>query len=508
MKNHIYYNIFLLLFLTTQVIAQESNATNFLRDRLMVYYVEDPSSDQYRLLNPGEMTTEGNLFGGNPQMETAQLLIRAIFSPRDNQEYQQTVIETLRNYEKPVALFLYSDEGPIDEAIASENWTNCIESGHFTSCVTIEPGDEYAGIVHYGSNQMSNDGVELAKNRLLSLLNLDNNSLSETQNGITLTFYTNYVNANTAFTSNSHAEFERYAKKFSKQHNAIALNGQNIINGENAAIPVLTVQEIIDKSTEIIMRLRETTNNPSLKIQTLAILTHGLTNYVNFGNHNIIAVNETVARQKNRNQPPDAYETAETFANGVHPILTSDGSIILYACLSGSSISDDVWENRSTANIRFREQDFSTAGDGSIAKEIKNHLNTAGNNRQVWAHRTTAHTVGNPVWRVFKGSNTSGRSYEDLPFIKHHPIFSSWGRNHLTAKVNELLHTRNFSTNSNDNIGIWIAQEIPFVPNSLFPLVTSEPNSYRNSRDYHFKEGLVEWYANRWISQNPNTPSN
>ncbi len=508
MKININYKIILFLFLTTYIIGQESNTNGFLRDHLMIYYVEDPSSDQYRLVNPGEITSERNLFGGHPQMEVAQQLIRSIFSPGDNQEYQQTVIEIIRNYEKPVALFLYSNEGPLDEAVASENWTNCIESGHFTSCVTIEADDEYARIVHYGGHQMNNDGIELAKNRLLSLLGSDTNSSSEAQNGVTLTFYTNYVNANTAFTSNSHAEFERYARKFSKQHNAVALNGRNIINGENAAIPILTVQEIIDRSTEIITRLRETTNNPSLKIQTLAILTHGLTNYVNFGNHNIIAVNESIARQKNRNQPPDAYETAATFANGIHPILTSNASIILYACLSGSSVSDDVWENRNTANIRARDQDFSTAGEGSIGKAIKNHLNTGGNNRQVWAHRTTAHTVGNPVWRVFKGPNTSGRPYEDLPFIKHHPIFSSWGRNHLTAKVNELLNTRNSSPSSSDNISIWIAQEIPFVPDSLFPLVTSEPNSYRNSRDYHFKEGLVEWFTNRWISQNPNASSN
>ncbi|WP_394750117.1 hypothetical protein [Spongiimicrobium salis] len=151
--------------------SQDSDANQFLRDRLMVYYVEDPSSNQYRLLQTNEINSAENLFGNNPQMEVAQNLIRDIFTPAEDGSFQEDVAQALGSYTKPVALFLYYDQGPVDIEIASANWTNCIERGQFTSCVTVEADDEYAGIVHYGSNQMSQEGLLETKGHLLQLFN-------------------------------------------------------------------------------------------------------------------------------------------------------------------------------------------------------------------------------------------------------------------------------------------------------------------------------------------------
>ena len=154
--------------------GQDSDVSSFLRDHLMVYYVEDPSSDQYLLINPNEITSGQLLFGGNPEMEIAQNLVRDIFIPGSDSDFQQSVMNALSNRNKPHALFLYYDRGPLDESAASANWTNCLENGHFTSCVTVEAGDEFAGIVHYGANQINSDGLALAKNRILDLLGTTN----------------------------------------------------------------------------------------------------------------------------------------------------------------------------------------------------------------------------------------------------------------------------------------------------------------------------------------------
>ncbi|GAA3628098.1 hypothetical protein GCM10022397_12150 [Flavivirga jejuensis] len=151
-------------------IGQDSSVESYIVDHLKVYYVEEPSSDQYRLLNPNEIISGELLFGNNPEMDIAQQLIREIFIPESGVDFQQQVIERLRSYNTPVALFIYFDKGSLDESSASANWTSCIENGHFTSCVTVEAGDEYAGIIHFGANQMNEDGFALAKNRVIALL--------------------------------------------------------------------------------------------------------------------------------------------------------------------------------------------------------------------------------------------------------------------------------------------------------------------------------------------------
>ena len=239
MKTQLYITqtlIIVLIFFTTNIWGQESVVDNHLRDNLMVYYVEDPQSDEFTLLNYLDIVEGRELFGGNPEMETAQALVRTIFSPDADQAFHDNVIQALNTSNDPTAFFIYFDTGPVDEVVASANWTNCLDNGRFTACVTRDPGDDYDRILHYGANLINSDGLEMAKNRFLSLLggtsgdsaaNLD----TALQEGITMTFYTEYVNGSTAFTQNSHNEFERHARLFSRQHNAVLTDGDNIIVG-------------------------------------------------------------------------------------------------------------------------------------------------------------------------------------------------------------------------------------------------------------------------------------
>ena len=505
--------MFFLYISSSSIWGQDSDVSTFLRDHLMVYYVEDPSSDQYRLINPNEITSGQLLFGGNPELEIAQNLVRDIFIPGSDSDFQQRIKQALVSNVHPSALFIYFDRGPVDISIASANWTNCIENGHFTACVTKETDDDYTSIVHFGANLMNSDGIVLAKNRLLSLLgptsgNSTNDLESALQDGVTLTFYTSYINSGSSFTQKAHNTFREAAIDFARKHNSISLEGSELIIGENAAMPVLTVAEIIDKSEEILEKLKRVRNNPTLKVSTIAIMTHGLNKYINFGNRNIIAINEDISRQRNGGNAPDAYETAETFANALDPIIKSQGKLIFYACLAGSTITDAQWKtNPMTNSIRtLIREDYLNGGVGCIAKKIKDHLNTANGQREVWAHRTKGHSTANPIWRVFKGSNVSGQPYEGLPFITASSFLTFKGMEHLLPMVNGRLESLNStSAIDNDQLNKWMAKEVPFLPSTLWPLVNVEPQS-RNASDFHFKDGLVEWFANRWISQNLNTP--
>lgn len=498
------------------IVAQGSNHAEFLRDRLMVYYVEDPSTDQYRLLDPQLIQSQRPLFGNNSEMDVSQQLIRELFNPSSDTSFQDAVVEELREHQRPIALFLYFDLGPVDEEIATANWTNCLHQGHFTSCVTVEADDEYAFVVHYGANQVNSDGLQGAKNRLLTLMGQEVTSsnidlATASQGGITIAFYSNYVGTgNSAFTRNSRNEFINSAESFAENHHAIGLNSGNLVVGQAAPVPVLTVQDIIDNASNILRRVRNELNQPNLKIRTIAIMTHGLTNYVNFGNANFIAINEDVARQKNNGNPPDAYETAEAFSNAIDPLLNNNGKVIFYACLSGSAVPDNVWDRTENERLASRrraqiEQDLNSGGEGSVAKEVKDFLNANGTQREVWAHRTTAHAVGNPVWRLFKGASMSGESHQGLPFIQHHPIYSYKGNLFLMQEVKRELAQRNIRARNDRTLRVWIAREIPFVQETQWPLLTSAPTDYNNTRDYVFKEGLVNWFTNRWVSQNPDS---
>ena len=238
-------------------------------------------------------------------------------------------------------------------------------------------------------------------------------------------------------------------------------------------------------------------------------MTHGLNQYVNFGNRNIIAIDENVARRKNGGNAPDAYETAQTFTNALDPILDIQAKVILYACLSGSTISANDWSNRDVPRrINLLNEEISNGAEGCVARGIKDFLNENGSRREIWAHRTKGHSTGNPVWRVFKGPTVSGPLNDDNPFLN--PGFGCSGnaRDKLARLVKEQLNLRSIQFNEDEykTFKNWMAMEIPFVADTIWPLVSEEPTTPCRSANYVFKDGLVDWFVNKWVSQNSNTP--
>ncbi|GAA3628083.1 hypothetical protein [Flavivirga jejuensis] len=174
MKTQLYIkhtHLIIFAFFAINTWGQESTTSSFLRDNLMVYYVQDPESDQYTLLNPDEIIDGGELFGGNAEMQVAQSLVRSIYNTNSDGDFQESIVRALRDNDDPSALFIYFDSEPVDEVIAAANWTDYIESGHFTPCLTREENDDYASAVHYGANQLNIDCLETSQNRLVELLN-------------------------------------------------------------------------------------------------------------------------------------------------------------------------------------------------------------------------------------------------------------------------------------------------------------------------------------------------
>lgn len=48
--------------------------------------------------------------------------------------------------------------------------------------------------------------------------------------------------------------------------------------------------------------------------------------------------------------------------------------------------------------------------------------------------------------------------------------------------------------------------EIPFVADTIWLLVSEEPTIPCSRANYIFKDGLIDWFVNKWITQNSNTP--
>ena len=171
-------NIFLLTLLMgfqKKIIAQEDTSQQPIEQHLHVYYVQNPATDQFHRIDPNRINSGQSLFGGNPEMEIAQTLLQEIFNSTRDISFQQSINETLHASSNTIALFLYYDNEPLNEAYTSETWNNCIENGHFSSCITMENGNEYTRIIHYGSNQMNKNGIEFTKNRIVELLSNSGN---------------------------------------------------------------------------------------------------------------------------------------------------------------------------------------------------------------------------------------------------------------------------------------------------------------------------------------------
>ena len=67
------------------------------------------------------------------------------------------------------------------------------------------------------------------------------------------------------------------------------------------------------------------------------------------------------------------------------------------------------------------------------------------------------------------------------------------------------LTSRRISASRMAGLNVWVAREMPFVPETMLPLVTSAPTS-RNASDFHFQTGLIDWFVNRWVTQNSSRP--
>ncbi|MEX0290258.1 MAG: hypothetical protein AB3N14_14215 [Flavobacteriaceae bacterium] len=148
--------------------AQPSNPSQIIQNRLRVYYVQNPNGD-----NDGHAVALDNMestFGNNPNMERAQQLVRAIFDSREEHpQFRTSLARALRAASRPYALFLYDDTDPLNAGV-SQNWTNCINNGHFYACSTVDEGDEYGRILHYGAFQMNSENLDGTLAGLIRLL--------------------------------------------------------------------------------------------------------------------------------------------------------------------------------------------------------------------------------------------------------------------------------------------------------------------------------------------------
>lgn len=164
-------SIFLLTLLIgfqKKIIAQEDNSQQLLEQQLRVYYVEDPNNDDRP--HPVRITRDSDIFGGNPDMEHAQTLIRAIFGTGElHDPFREQLANALSRVRKPLAIFLYNDIEALEGGV-SEMWINCIKDEHLFSCATVSGNDEYVRIIHYGANQLNNESIAHSKAGIIRLL--------------------------------------------------------------------------------------------------------------------------------------------------------------------------------------------------------------------------------------------------------------------------------------------------------------------------------------------------
>lgn len=357
--------------------------------------------------------------------------------------------------------------------------------------------------------------------------------------GLTLSLY---VSEASPFDNNERT-FATAGREFAAEHAAIMVQGGQVIFGSNAAQPVAHISEIVSYCRTVTTHLTNVlqTETP-VRIQTLALFTHGLNDYLNFGGGNAIAndqeTSERVNRQarSNRRAAPDseeaAYqerstqvekvETAQGFANAVDPYLSDTGRLIMYACLTAGTYdghdSDIVSAGRTARRQQRRgeavenapnprevrtstrqiEQDHETGGEGSFADTLRDELNREeGQNREIWGHRTAGHTTRNPTWRVFDGPQGEGERASDDLYSTEHNFRAERGRRAIcTQAVQRLNSVYHQNVTDNEAFKTWIAREMPFVPANFRPFVTAWQGNTPTLR-----EGLVDWFCTRYMGQ-------
>lgn len=156
------------MMLAITVSGQSGRRTDDLEQRLRVYYVEEPNTASRAI--PIALSSSEDIFGNNPNMQRAQRLIRAIFNGmEEHPQFRTSLARALRATSRPYALFLYDDTNPLNGSV-SRNWTNCINNGHFYACSTVDEGDDYGRILHYGAFQMNSENFDATLAGIIRLL--------------------------------------------------------------------------------------------------------------------------------------------------------------------------------------------------------------------------------------------------------------------------------------------------------------------------------------------------
>ncbi len=369
-----------------------------------------------------------------------------------------------------------------------------------------------------------------------------------------------YVSGESPFSDQG--TFEAEANNFARDHNAVMIENNQAVFGEAAATPVSHIGDIVSRCRQVSESASQMTGQ-EVKIQTLALFTHGLTSYLNFGGGNLIANDQATAEEKHRgvhnsmrrqeerdarrgeangvspyqarSSEVEEIETTEGFAAAINNYLANDARVVMYACLTGSTYNDAEGaaargsrpdpnnarnarerrklERRRAAVDRIRgnerrlnrarnlvEEDHESGGEGSFADNLRDALNAEGQERQIWGHRTTAHTTGNPTWRVFEGQQQEEEQASNPLFATHSLLNMDRARTSMANQVGEYLQSHfQQRVAVNRNLRVWIARELPFVPSNLQPYITEW-----RGRTPVFTDGLIAHLAGRYMQQRGN----
>jgi len=324
-----------------------------------------------------------------------------------------------------------------------------------------------------------------------------------TQDGLTLAIY---VSDLSPFTDQ--ATFAGAAGSFAQDHHAVGIADGQLVVGQAAAQSATTVAEVVAHIQATLRMARQQLGREDLQVSTLALFTHGLNDYLNFGGGNLIATDETTAGdtkwrggQRTR-QGADRRsevtvgpaETAQGFADSVDAALSGTARVVLYACLTGGTYSDPA-----SAQAQVEVEDHRTGGEGSFADTLRDELTERGQQREVWGHRSSAHTTGNPRWRVFDGQQAGEQASAPL-FGGVEQLHADRVRRELARQIREQLpeDRRPADTKrARKQFNNWIAREMPFAPEEMRPFATHEQS------EYELAAGLVEWYVQRYLEHHP-----
>ncbi len=322
--------------------------------------------------------------------------------------------------------------------------------------------------------------------------------------------------------------FKGKAEQFALEHNAVGLVNGQLVVGSKAVLSAITVQDVIGYVRNTLSALQKLLQRKIL-VSTLAVFTHGLPDYLNFGAGNLIAIDEKTAKSKKsrKNNIVETGETAQGFAKEVDTALSDTARVVMYACLTGSTYEDEVFK-KATAHQKGKKDagyessrtavttDFTSGGEGSFADALRDALNQANKKREVWGHRTTADTTKNPHWRVFEDKQVQGEPAsaslfgQTDAFNKHD---ADRVRKNLVKATAELLPKDRQPTKQGQGAKgtffIWMTREMPFVPDAMRPFVTLQEKTVKGQKSkpsFEIREGLAKWFADRYLDQHPALP--